>query len=536
MKIALRSAFGFGLVGLLVVLLGLFSLSQMRDMARQSDEVDKNWLPSILALGDLQTAVSEIRAATYRVMLVDSAEQVKASQRAFSQLREQIQADNAQYASKLTVDAERVTFERFKSAQEQYLQVQQQVLALAANGERPQAIALLNGELIALGDKLGTELANLLSINIQEADDAATSSDATYHGAVKWVFVAMALATFLTALLATLFTRSIVLPLHQAVRIAEQVAKGDLTVSIVVDGNDEPGQLLRALETMQSDLRETIHQITDSSNQLASAAEELSAVTEESTRALHEQNGEIEQAATAVNQMTAAVDEVARNAISTADASRDGDAMAGNGRSHVMDTVESISLLAEEVTSATEEIQSLADSVQDITKVLDVIRAIAEQTNLLALNAAIEAARAGEAGRGFAVVADEVRALAHRTQQSTQEIEQMVSGVQKGSTQAVSVMHSSNERARSTLTVAHCAGESLERITHAITRITEGNLIIASASEEQAQVAREVDRNLTNIRDLSAQTAAGANQTTAASQELSRLAVDLNTMIAKFVV
>ncbi|WP_371924122.1 methyl-accepting chemotaxis protein [Pseudomonas sp. R9.37] len=287
---------------------------------------------------------------------------------------------------------------------------------------------------------------------------------------------------------------------------------------------------------MQSDLRETIHQITDSSNQLASAAEELSAVTEESTRALHEQNGEIEQAATAVNQMTAAVDEVARNAISTADASRDGDAMAGNGRGHVMDTVESIALLAEEVTSATEEIQSLADSVQHITKVLDVIRAIAEQTNLLALNAAIEAARAGEAGRGFAVVADEVRALAHRTQQSTQEIEQMVSGVQKGSAQAVSVMHSSNERARSTLTVAHCAGESLERITHAITRITEGNLIIASASEEQAQVAREVDRNLTNIRDLSAQTAAGANQTTAASQELSRLAVDLNTMIAKFVV
>ncbi|WP_459178088.1 methyl-accepting chemotaxis protein [Pseudomonas lurida] len=346
----------------------------------------------------------------------------------------------------------------------------------------------------------------------------------------------MLLATLLTALLATLFTRSIVVPLHQAVSIAEQVAKGDLTVKIVVEGQDEPAQLLRALETMQSDLRETIHQITDSSNQLASAAEELSAVTEESTRALHEQNGEIEQAATAVNQMTAAVDEVARNAITTADASRDGDTLAGNGHSHVMDTVASISLLAEEVTSATGEIQSLADSVQGITKVLDVIRAIAEQTNLLALNAAIEAARAGEAGRGFAVVADEVRALAHRTQQSTQEIEQMVSGVQKGSTQAVSAMHSSNERARSTLTVAHSAGESLEQITHAITRITEGNLIIASASEEQAQVAREVDRNLTNIRDLSAQTAAGANQTTAASQELSRLAVDLNTMIAKFVV
>jgi len=240
-------------------------------------------------------------------------------------------------------------------------------------------------------------------------------------------------------------TRSIVLPLAQSVRVAQGVASGDLTGEITVSGKDEPARLQQALKSMQENLRETILRISQSSSQLASASEELSSVTEDATRGLHQQSQEIEQAATAVNQMTAAVDEVARNAISTADASRDGDTLAGNGRSHVMDTVASISLLAEEVTTATGEIQSLADSVQDITKVLDVIRAIAEQTNLLALNAAIEAARAGEAGRGFAVVADEVRALAHRTQQSTQEIEQMVSGVQKGSTQAVSAMHSSNE-------------------------------------------------------------------------------------------
>ena len=172
--------------------------------------------------------------------------------------------------------------------------------------------------------------------------------------------------------------------------------------------------------------------------------------------------------------------------------------------------------------------------MRDISTVLDVIRAIAEQTNLLALKAAIEAARAGDAGRGFAVVADEVRALAHRTQQSTQEIEEMIGGIQQGTDRAVQAMQRSNDQARSTLVVAEAAGEALNQIAAAIATISERNLLVASASEEQAQVAREVDRNLVNIRDLSMQTSAGANQTSAASQELAQLAVGLRTLVTRF--
>jgi methyl-accepting chemotaxis protein len=194
----------------------------------------------------------------------------------------------------------------------------------------------------------------------------------------------------------------------------------------------------------------------------------------------------------------------------------------------------SIESLADDVTANATQVEDLAQKVYGISKVLDVIRSIAEQTNLLALNAAIEAARAGEAGRGFAVVADEVRALAHRTQQSTQEIEQMIGGIQQGTDQAVSSMQQSNGRARATLEIAKSAGTALEEIASAFTLINERNLVIASASEQQAAVAREVDRNLMNIRDLSMQTSAGANQTSSASQELSRLAVDLNTMVARF--
>ncbi|WP_437182135.1 methyl-accepting chemotaxis protein [Pseudomonas xanthosomatis] len=285
---------------------------------------------------------------------------------------------------------------------------------------------------------------------------------------------------------------------------------------------------------MQQSLRETIGRISDSASQLASASEELSAVTEDATRGLQQQSLEIEQAATAVNQMTAAVEEVARNAVATSEASSESDRIARQGREQVQATVAAIEALASGVAGNAEEVGQLAQQVHDISKVLDVIGAIAEQTNLLALNAAIEAARAGEAGRGFAVVADEVRALAHRTQTSTREIEQMIVAIQGGAGRAVQGMQQSDAQARSTLGGAHAAGAALEAIAEAIGQINERNLVIASASEEQAQVAREVDRNLTTIRDLAHQSSAGAEQTSAASQALSQLAVDLNTLVQRF--
>ncbi|WP_445009203.1 MULTISPECIES: methyl-accepting chemotaxis protein [Pseudomonas] len=355
-----------------------------------------------------------------------------------------------------------------------------------------------------------------------------------YERARVWVVGLLVAALVLTVVLALTLTRSIVRPLAQSLQVAEVVATGDLTPQINVEGSDEPARLQAALKQMQQSLRDTIGRISDSSNQLASASEELSAVTEDATRGLHQQTQEIEQAATAVNQMTAAVEEVASNAVATSQASTESDRIARQGREQVRLTVASIEALADGVTANAAEVGQLAEQVHGITKVLDVIGSIAEQTNLLALNAAIEAARAGDAGRGFAVVADEVRALAHRTQQSTREIEQMIGGIQEGTDRAVEGMQQTNQRAQGTLDGAHAAGTALEEIATAISLINERNLVIASASEQQAQVAREVDRNLTNIRDLALQSSAGANQTSAASQALSQLAIELNTLVGRF--
>ncbi|WP_425298844.1 methyl-accepting chemotaxis protein [Pseudomonas duriflava] len=285
---------------------------------------------------------------------------------------------------------------------------------------------------------------------------------------------------------------------------------------------------------MQDNLRQTISQIGDSAHLLSASAEEMSAVMEESSRGLQRQNGQIEMAATAVNEMTAAVEDVATNAVSTSEASRVSSESAQQGRIQLSDAIDSIQALTHDVLSASQRAEALAAQTQNISKMLDVIRAVAEQTNLLALNAAIEAARAGDAGRGFAVVADEVRALAHRTGESTREIESMIGSIQQGTGQTVDALQTSAERARSTLDKANAAGQALSVITENVAGINDRNLLIASASEEQAQVAREVDRNLVSIRDLSVQTATGAQQTQAATQELSRLAADLNGLVKRF--
>ena len=410
------------------------------------------------------------------------------------------------------------------------------MMSLSQQNKVEEMRTLINTRIKDGTDLMGEQLNKLIAINSAGADQANVAAEGSYSQAVTGIIIVAVVAALMTVLLAWLLTRSIVAPLQKAVSAAESIAGGNLSKPIEVDGKDEPARLLGALAAMQNNLRQTIQHIAGSATQLASAAEELSAVTEEASKGLQQQNNEIDQAATAVNEMTAAVEEVARNAVSTSEASSQSNQAAREGRDRVVETVGAIQTMTQDVQNTSVLIEGLATQGRDIGKVLDVIRAIAEQTNLLALNAAIEAARAGEAGRGFAVVADEVRALAHRTAQSTQEIEKMVAGIQSGTGEAVQSMQQSNQRTQSTLEMARAAGVALEQITQSISLINERNLVIASASEEQAQVSREVDRNLVNIRDLAMQTAAGANQTSAASHELSRLAVDLNGMVARFVI
>ena len=534
MKIGKRAASLFTLLGLLVLALGLISLYETRQMDRASAEIRVTWLPAVISLGEIGTDVNRARAITMRSLLEEQPETREASLRRAAEVNLGLQKALDFYESTIIEPEDRALFATFVSARERYAGIQASVAEAVLNNRLDNARQLVNGPLADATDAMQSTLRTLVKYNADGAEKAAQrSADASEE---SFLLIIVALVLIMTALvaIATLLTRSIVVPLAEALAVAERVSTGDLTQTIRIEGQDEPALLLGALSRMQNSLRSTLARISASSDQLASASEELQAVTEDTSRGLQQQSAEIEQAATAVNQMTAAVEEVANNAVSTADASKGADQTTRDGRDQVKQALQSIQALVGEVTSTAGDIEQLASSANEISRVLDVIGSIAGQTNLLALNAAIEAARAGEAGRGFAVVADEVRALAHRTQQSTGEIEQMIGQIQSGTERAVTAMHSSQGRAAGTLDVAEAAGQALELIAEAIAAINQRNLVIASASEQQAQVAREVDRNLVNIRDLSMQTSAGANQTSAAAQDLSRLAVELNGMVAQF--
>ncbi|MBV4456608.1 methyl-accepting chemotaxis protein [Pseudomonas sp. COR58] len=534
LNIAPRAALGFAVIAVLVALLGVFSLGQMSSIRDSEVAVETQWLPSIRGGDEIREIMLRIRTISLRMALDPDPKNVAAYRSQMDTRDKELSEKIAAYDKLVVTPEGQQLYDQFKKTFAAYRTGIAQSFVLAEQGKRDELTRLLLVDMKTVVDGSGKQLSDLADLFTRQVAAESQNSAAHYETSRTIVSLFIVLAALATVALAMLLTRSIVRPLASAVDAAESVAGGDLTRPIEARGNDEVSRLLKALATMQQNLRETLQGISGSATQLATAADELNAVTLDSTQGLQQQNNEIEQAATAVNEMTTAVEEVARNAVSTSDATRQSSESAHLGQERVGETAEAINALVSEVQHTGELVQSLADQSQDIGKVLDVIRAIAEQTNLLALNAAIEAARAGESGRGFAVVADEVRALAYRTQQSTQEIEQMVQGMRSGSGLALESMQASASRAATTLVLAERAGEALQTITASVHEIHERNLVIASAAEEQAQVAREVDRNLVNIRDLSVRSAAGADQTSASSHELSQLANALQGMVRRF--
>ncbi|MGH8385765.1 MAG: methyl-accepting chemotaxis protein [Pseudomonas sp.] len=532
LSIAKRAVISFGLIALLVLLQGLFSLKQVAQVRATGQHTENVSLPSTRYLGEIRDYVLSIRVLSLRMALNREPKVLDATVTRLHQVQGWLEEAMDKFTP-LVGDYNRAPYEKFVATVTRYRQALAQYEALSQANRLEEMSALLNGKIQDYSTQTGDQFAELVALTTHEVSLSAQQADSLYNQVKVTVIGALIAVSLLTVFLAWLLIRSIVLPIRQAVEVAEQVAAGDLSTPIQSHGADETARLLTALASMQTSLRETLQRISAASTQLGTAAEQMNQSTHQDSTRLQQQHNEIEQAATAVNEMTVAVEEVARNAVSTSDSTRQSTQQASQGQARVIETLDSIQAMSADAGAALQQVQTLAEHSREIGKVLDVIRAIAEQTNLLALNAAIEAARAGEAGRGFAVVADEVRALAHRTQQSTREIEQMIGRVQGDTEGVVQSMHGNSQRVAQTLSIAEQAGIALAEITRAMEQIHERNLVIASASEEQAAVAREVDRNLLNIRDLSLQSA-DASTRTSATKQLSQLAAGLQNLVVRF--
>ncbi|MDF2643928.1 MAG: methyl-accepting chemotaxis protein [Pseudomonas sp.] len=376
----------------------------------------------------------------------------------------------------------------------------------------------------------------LLVISDQLLDDQNTKRNQDSAKAVMMILVATLLAVVFSIVAALVITRQITRPLSDTLAVVERVASGDLSRNLTINRNDELGKLQGSIQRMTISLRELIGGIRDGVTQIASAAEELSAVTEQTSAGVNSQKVETDQVATAMHEMTATVQEVARNAEEASEAAVAADQQAREGERVVGEAIAQIERLASAVDSSSEAMGALKIESDKIGSVLDVIKSVAEQTNLLALNAAIEAARAGEAGRGFAVVADEVRSLAQRTQKSTEEIEGLIASLQSGTQQASSIMDSSRALTGSSVELTRRAGGSLESITRTVSAIQSMNQQIAAAAEQQSATAEEINRSVINVRDVSEQTSAASEETAASSVELARLGNHLQVLVSRFTV
>lgn len=533
-KIATRASLCFGIITLLVIALGGFSYLQLGKLRDTEQDIEKNWLASIQTTDDIHIAVLEARLESIRLLAATTPEARSAAISQLAQARNLLNERTDFYRRNLiSSDKDRQAFETAATLMAQFLEGLQRIVDLDAS-QHQLAVDYANTEQKQRAEAYQNQVMQLRKYNNDGAAVAGVLASEVYDNSNYVIAAVVVVSLLLTILLAVLLTRSIVVPINSALTMAEEIASGDLRTLLPTTGLDETSRLTIALNAMQSNLRGTISEISHASTQLSSAALEMTAITESASQTLQKQNSEIEQAATAVNQMSAAVEEVARNANSTSQAAKESVKAAEAGNAKVGETLNAMYALKIRVDVTSVQVQQLAEQTQDVSKVLNVIGAIAEQTNLLALNAAIEAARAGEQGRGFAVVADEVRALAHRTQSSTGEIDTMIATMQVRSSQAVTSMTDSKQEVDNTQRMADEAGQSLRSITEAAQLIDDRNQQIAAASEEQAYVAREVDRALVSIRDLALQSSEGATHTLVASGELSRLAISLNRMVERF--
>nr|WP_279010187.1 methyl-accepting chemotaxis protein [Aeromonas jandaei] len=540
MSIGQKLSAGFAVLAVLVLGLAWFSISQLAKLYDDTETITTNLLPSTRYSSQMHVAILDARRSELAQViggLNKDAQEVSERTLTFNKAKQEFETAADKYgALPFTTDEEKQVYDQLRSAGAKYFSVHEELMSAFAAGDLDKVRSLRKNETRAALEEVGAKSYRLREIN-NEIAEQMTKGVADLYDSARTMSIVVSLITLgFVVVIAWLLTGQIRNPVMALLEQTRRVSAGDLTSRIDMQqfNSDELGTLAKGFGEMQTNLRTLVSEVSGSVVQLSSAAEEISSVASQSANNMHSQQHELNQLATAMNEMQATVQEVSRNTSDAASAATSASETAELGAKTVNDSIQRIERVASAIESTAVVIRQLGDDSRNIGMVLEVIRGIAEQTNLLALNAAIEAARAGEQGRGFAVVADEVRTLAKRTQDSTSQINNIIAELQQRAEQAGSTMQQSQDLMNTTVATAREAGESISQISGSVSSISHMNIQIATATEEQGAVSEELNRNVVNISHASEEVASGATQMAQACTELNHLATQLQEMVRRF--
>ena len=540
MTIGQKLTMAFTTLALLMLGFAWFATLQLSNIYRDASEVSDNIVPSIRASSQMHVALLDARRAELN-MVIDALgkdpDSLNSSTQSFEAAKSQYMAAEQRYGSMPFVsERDRNMFAELKTAAAKYFSAHGDLETAIRQGDIAKVQSLIKNESRAALEQAGQDGLELRKENDRVANLLTKQSEASYERAKLLSTTVGALTLLFVVIVAWLLIRQIRNPVMTLLEQTRQVATGNLTCQLDMKqfSHDELGKLAQGFNEMQSNLRMLVNEVSGSVVQLGAAAEEISAVAQQSANNMGAQQHELNQLATAMNEMQATVQEVARNTNDAASAATSASDTAAQGSETVNDSIGRIEKVATAIEETALVIRQLGDDSRNIGMVLEVIQGIAEQTNLLALNAAIEAARAGEQGRGFAVVADEVRTLAKRTQDSTSQINHIISELQQRANEAGVTMQQSQDMMSETVHTAREAGASIAEISSSVNSISHMNIQIATATEEQGAVSEELNRNVVNISNASEEVATGAKQMAQACNDLNLLATQLQEVVRKF--
>ncbi|MDM5138379.1 methyl-accepting chemotaxis protein [Aeromonas bestiarum] len=535
LSIGKKIAVVFAVIAAVNVIFGIFLSSELRGVRDRVLNFTDSTLPSVLSVETLLYDVSYVRRAQFALLMVDDAADLQARRGRIQDNVQKVERAFRAYESTVGADHERQVFNRAKQDWQQYLNSVNAVDQLLVQGQLAQAKAQLFQSNAAYG-ALEQSVNSLVEVNLGFVKENRGSLLDSVNMVTSFAMVSIGSLLLFMMAMTWFLTRQICLPLQAVVAQANAIAAGDLTHQLDRQhiGRDELGMLAKASLKMQDNLRGLIEEVVAAVTQLGAAIEEVSAVSEQSAHGIQSQQQEISLVATAMTQMKATVADVAGNTETASESASSANALARRGNQDVQSSLVAITRVAEEIEQAGTLVAELERESAQINVVVDVIRGIADQTNLLALNAAIEAARAGEQGRGFAVVADEVRTLAGRTQASTGEIVAIIETLQARANQAKEVTGQSCDMIRQCVVQSEQTSNGIQQIEEAVAQIADMAIQIASACGEQDAVSDELGRNVERINESSNEVAIGADHTARACLELSQLAAGLKQTIGRF--